>query len=165
MWLISEERFWAVLVLSYLVFLIFKKRTLYLKFFGIAAIIASVIDIVAYRVLKPFFDRLRPCYQFEDQIRLAADSCGGPMSFPSNHASNSMAIAVFLCFLLPRDKWYIPLSIAGLIGFTRIYLGVHFLGDVLFGFLFGGVVSFLLAKLFFKFFPRLRHNDPEILNK
>ena len=83
-------------------------------------------------------------------IRLVKSSCGGRFSFFSAHASTSLAVAVFFGMLLKKHVRYVSLFIiiwALLVGYSRIYIGVHFPFDVLFGFVFGGTVGYLFYRL------------------
>lgn len=75
-------------------------------------------------------------------------------SFPSGHAAGSMALYGFIAFLLfrayPRHKKLIGVVVAGIIlsiGFSRLYLGVHFLSDVLAGYVLGGLWLFIGIKI------------------
>jgi membrane-associated phospholipid phosphatase len=83
-------------------------------------------------ILKALFERPRP--SFEDPVATA-----GWFSFPSGHALSSIAVYGALAFVIGRGRRSSAL-LAGLallvaaIGFSRLYLGVHYLSDVLAGF-------------------------------
>ncbi|MBI1760254.1 MAG: phosphatase PAP2 family protein [Acidobacteria bacterium] len=98
--------------------------------------------------LKLFFQRARP--QLWDTLIVRP----GDYSFPSGHATSSMAVYGMVALLLaqawPRWRWYFWLSAAlliSLIGFSRVYLGVHWLTDVLGGFMLGGALVYAIAFL------------------
>lgn len=100
--------------------------------------------------LKEFFHRERPSF---DAVINAVH-----YSFPSGHSMNSAAVYGFICYLLievtgtneRRKKWYIGLTVLliGLIGTSRIYLGVHYLLDVLAGFSAGMAWLLILIKVY-----------------
>ncbi|WP_420386119.1 phosphatase PAP2 family protein [Roseivirga sp.] len=120
---------------------------------GIIALI-FISDQLASGVLKPWVERLRPCYDpdLEGNVHLLK-GCGGQYGFASSHSSNSFAIAMF-CWLLLRDSikhiWLLFIW-ATVVAYSRVYLGVHFPGDIivgaLIGLLSGIVVNFALKKL------------------
>ena len=112
-----------------------KKEALWvIVFLAIGVVLA---DQLSSGVLKPWIGRLRPCKTLEG-FRLLVP-CGGRWSFPSSHAANAAAVATFLWWYVPRWKvlWGI---LALLIGYSRIYVGVHYPLDVLAGW-FVGVIS------------------------
>lgn len=114
---------------------------------GLAMGIALALEIVCCNViLKPFVARIRPC-DVNTAVQLLIER---PLdySFPSGHTASSFAAASALYF--GRKKLWIPAAIlAGLIGFSRLYLYVHYPTDVLAGALIGimmGWIGFVLAN-------------------
>lgn len=101
-----------------------------------------VTDQTGYRILKEFFERVRPCNALTDAITPVG--CAGGFSFPSNHALNNFAAAVFLLRIFPANKW-IFLIVATLISISRIYLGVHYPSDVIGGALIGVAFGYLFS--------------------
>lgn len=90
--------------------------------------------------LKWVFERVRPCRALSDAVKIEPSGCGGLFSFPSNHAANTAAIASFLQVLYPKSGW-ITWPIVALIGFARVYVGAHYVTDVLGGWVLGGILG------------------------
>ena len=103
-------------------------------------------DLFSTHIIKPYIGRERPCRALSETRKLVP--CGPGQSFPSTHAINNACIAVLLSLLFPFMR--VPLCImAFLIGYSRIYVGVHYPIDVLGGFIFGslaGISAFFLVK-------------------
>ncbi|MEJ2103826.1 MAG: phosphatase PAP2 family protein [Ignavibacteriaceae bacterium] len=117
-----------------------------------------VTDQTGYRLLKEFFERVRPCNALPDVITPVG--CAGGYSFPSNHALNNFAAAVFLLRIFPKYKW-IFLITAILISISRIYLGVHYPSDVLAGAIIGSVFGYVFSIISIKienFITKNKHN-------
>jgi undecaprenyl-diphosphatase len=109
-------------------------------------------DFITSRIFKPFFGRLRPCFEpsLHGLVRSLVD-CGGEYSFPSNHAANHFGLAAFWFWsllLLTGKKYHILWIWAFLISYAQIYVGKHYPLDILAGGIFGYIVGTLGAKIF-----------------
>jgi len=115
-------------------------------------IILSVIvaDAFASSLMKPLFGRLRPCYSTIAYKLHLPTGCGGQFGFISSHAANTFDLASIL-FLLFRNqlKWVWLLFIwAIIVSYSRIYLGVHYPGDIISGAITGVIWGILFYKVF-----------------
>ena len=131
----------------------FRKRAALLLPLLIGAV--GLADVITSRLFKPYFARPRPCHELRLLGRLHLPAgCGGKFGFLSSHAANSMALAVFLLVALPaiprRFKWikYVVLGWAVVLSYSRMYLGAHYLTDVLGGALLGGLLGGGAASLY-----------------
>lgn len=107
-----------------------------------AVLIAMTVvaaDLVTNRVIKPIVSRERPCSALEHEVVMRIPCPAGP-SFPSSHAVNMAAIAVVLTQMY-RRWWWLWWMGAVVVGFSRVYVGVHYPGDVLVGWLWGSCVG------------------------
>jgi undecaprenyl-diphosphatase len=144
--LISGKLTWIPLYLL-LLYLLYKKFSA--KFIWVLISLGVLIFLADYgsvHFFKEVFKRLRPCHQL-DNIRIVTE-CGGLYSFVSSHAANTFAIAFFMGLLFKNIWGFIFLfSWAVIIGFSRVYLGVHFPFDIVGGMFWGLFVSLLVFKL------------------
>lgn len=146
--------FYAVLL--FLVFYKYRWKGLIV----IAGVILLVIcsDQISAHVFKPVFQRPRPCHEedIKDLVYLPNGHCGGAYGFISSHACNVFAFAVFITsFFKPYYKniAWLMFTWAVIIAYSRIYMGVHYPGDVIAGALTGLLIGWcvtLLVKIIMK---------------
>lgn len=141
-------------IAAVLLYLIIKKNKPFDSFLivlgiGIAIFLA---DQMASGICKPYFCRFRPTHDPEIKylIDIVNDYRGGKYGFFSSHAANTFAVATFLTYIFRNYKTAILLYSWALLNcWTRIYLGVHYLGDILTGIVWGllvGVCTFHVIK-------------------
>jgi undecaprenyl-diphosphatase len=102
-------------------------------------------------LFKHGLERPRPCREehLKEIIRYIAPRCGRYGYF-SAHAANWMAFAVFMGLLLKKNHKYLAIVLlfwASVVGFSRVYVGVHYPLDTLTGMVVGASVGFLVYKL------------------
>ncbi len=148
--LMRNRYFWAPLYLFIIIFCIREYRKKGILLIGGLLLTFAIGDLVASRIIKPNVARVRPC----NDIHLRADIihrvlCGSGKSFPSAHATNHFAIAVFLIFVF-YDRWkaILPIGIAWafIISFAQIYVGVHYPLDTFAGAILGTLIGLLYRK-------------------
>lgn len=91
-------------------------------------------DQLSSAFLKSLFERLRPCHALSDVHLLVP--CGSGHSFPSSHAVNNFAGAFVVSYFYRKLQWALY-GFAGMVAFSRVYVGVHYPSDVLVGALVG----------------------------
>ncbi len=151
MFYISEKFFWIPLYMLLLWFCIkhYGWRVLMILVF-IALLITITDQLTGF--MKVAFQRLRPSRDenLADLVHIVNGSRGGRFGFVSAHAANSFALAVFMIHLL-RDKisYIAPVLLiwATLKAYSRIYLGVHYPGDILGGAIVGIISALIIIEL------------------
>ncbi len=118
-----------------------KAGIVFLVFIGLTL---AITDQFSSHWLKDWVGRVRPCHVLEE-VRLLTD-CNTSYSFPSSHAVNIFAAAFFLSQPLKKLS---PLffGIAGIVGYSRIYIGIHYPLDVIGGAAIGLLIAWPMRWL------------------
>jgi len=119
-------------------------RTRFFILLGGIILTYALTDLVSVHLFKDVFMRLRPCHEpaLAGQVRLPGNHCGGQYGFVSSHAANSFGLALIASRILNRRWFTISIfSWAIIVSYSRIYMGVHYPGDVLCGLLLGCLIG------------------------
>lgn len=161
----SDKLFWVPLYvfLAIVVIRCFKKRSVLVLL--CIALLITASDQVASHFLKNTVRRLRPSHEaaLQGYIHLSKAGAGGLYGFVSSHASNSFALFVFLAIVFPasyRTLKFVLFFWALLVGYSRIYNGVHYPGDVIGGAVCGAILAWLFSQLYF--YANRKWNDEKI---
>jgi membrane-associated phospholipid phosphatase len=149
---LRNQWFWSPLYLFLLLFMTakFGKQG---WFWCIGFLVTFILaDQVSATFIKPFFHRVRPCNNpaLTGIVHIIVD-CGSGKSFPSTHATNHFALALFSALTLGRlARWVWPVALlwAASVGYAQIYVGVHYPFDVLGGAMLGSCIGILTGTIF-----------------
>ena len=151
MFFISGKKEWIPLYIAIILLILVK-----LKKRGLFAILSLILllvftDLVSVHLFKNVFERLRPSHnpQLEGLVHLVNNYKGGKFGFVSSHAANSFGFAFFLSLLF-KNKYFsgFMLTWATIVSYSRIYLGVHYPGDIICGAILGIVLSLFVYFLY-----------------
>ena len=167
MLLLSSELIWIPLyfLLLWKSYKILKIKDFY-YFLGGLLLCITLADQVTSRFMKPSFERLRPSHapHLAGKVHLVKKNTGelykgGKYGFASSHAANTFALALwFFLFFGHKKGWKWLFAWAGLVSYTRLYLGVHYPLDLLVGAIVGMIISFSLHKFLIYFYKTTNKN-------
>jgi len=148
MFMVSSSKVWIPLYLFVLLLFFYKKRIKEALFISAAFLLLfGLCDQFSSGLIKPIFERFRPGHHpdFKDLVQLVNNHRGGGYAFISGHATNSFGFAVFLSLVF-RYRWVtlVALVWAALISYSRVYLGMHFVSDVVGGMIAGTLIAVAL---------------------
>ncbi len=140
---------WAPLYLFLIFWLVKNYRQKGVAIIAMLLLLVCITDTISAQILKPWINRLRPCWdeQTSATVRMLT-GCGGKYSFPSNHAVNHFAMAMFLFLTIRKiteKPWWWLFAWASAICYAQVYVGKHFPLDVVCG----GIIGSIFAWLFF----------------
>lgn len=160
MWCISGRWIWVPFyaVLAYLLFrrMSWKRASICLVTIGLIILAA---DQTCATLIRPEIGRLRPANlnnPLSSFVHVVDGYRGGRYGFPSCHAANTFALAVFMSLVI-RHKWFTVMmfSWAFVVSYSRMYLGVHYFGDLFCGATIGSLFAVLFYYLQNYLFKRL----------
>lgn len=160
MWCISGRWIWVPFyaVLAYLLFrrMSWKRASICLVTIGLIILSA---DQTCATLIRPEIGRLRPANlnnPLSSFVHVVNGYRGGRYGFPSCHAANTFALAVFMSLVI-RHKWFTVMmfSWAFIVSYSRMYLGVHYFGDLFCGATIGSLFAVLFYYLQNYLFKRL----------
>lgn len=162
MWLCSSHFAWTLIVLTLLFASLNGKnwRTNWRKTLTLVGVIALAIllaDQISSSIIKPLVARPRPTHNpaIESILHIVRDYRGGAYGFVSSHAANCIAVTAILHFILRNKALTISMTIwTAIVCYSRMYLGVHYLGDILGG-LAVGLISAMMAYQIFLLIARI----------
>ena len=152
MWIITKTTTWIPLFLV-LLYIVLKNSDLRRMLFVIVALAVTILlaDRLSSGLIKPIVERWRPTHDatFLHTIDVVRGYTGGQFGFVSSHAANTFSIFVFVSLLLRSQIASVCLFLwACISSYSRIYLGVHFPGDILCGALLGMLVGLFVYFLY-----------------
>ncbi len=163
-WLLITKQFYWTPFFLFLAYLIQKK--IGWKPLGLVLLFMAFLLLIGNELVefcKVAFERLRPCNdpEIKDSIRIVHQS--DSFSFFSGHATNSMATMTFIFLILKRYyKFAFLLFLYPLIfAYSRIYLGVHFPGDILTGYVVGGFLGYIFFTIYVVFQKKILTTTPD----
>jgi undecaprenyl-diphosphatase len=140
MWQISSIIFWVPFYMVLIGVIIYKYRQQSVYIILSLALVVLISDQLSSSVIKPLVERLRPSHDssLEGLVHFVNEYKGGMFGFVSSHAANTFGLAMFLSLLF-RNRYFSVFIFfwAALVSYSRIYLGVHYPGDIVGGAIIG----------------------------
>jgi membrane-associated phospholipid phosphatase len=159
-----EGNTWMPLYLFVIVLALvnFKQKAFAFILFAVLTVVLT--DQISSSLIKPFFERPRPCRDpfLMNQMRMLLNGCSGGYSFTSSHATNHFGFAIYIFMTLGNiiGKWkYAFLVWAAAIAYGQVYVGVHYPLDIIFGALLGSLIGFGTAYFHYKTAGKISTDD------
>ncbi len=153
MYWISDRYIWIPMYLLIFIWLYRKFSSYKIFWIGFAAIALTfaITDLGSVHLFKKVIMRFRPCHNldFGHLVHLVKNHCGGQYGFISSHASSTMGFALITSYFLQHRGFSIFIfTWVIVVSYSRIYLGVHYPGDIIGGWIWGFVSASIAVLLF-----------------
>lgn len=170
----SGKFIWAGMHLSILLFMYYTCRSgklnikAFLWFVICTAMVVALADQISSGIIKHLVERPRPSHNpaIEDLLHYVNDYKGGRFGFVSSHAANSIGFAVWLRSFFRAPLFRCTIFLWSIFNcYSRIYLGVHYLGDILGGLLVGIICAWFVHFIYRRYLPEsaqipLKNKEP-----
>lgn len=146
---LSAKAVWIPLYLLIIgiIIKIYRKKSVVVILVIISLIGAA--DFISSSIIKPLAQRERPCHDTEINSKLYVPiGCGGAYGFVSSHSANTFALATILLLISRKKIWCLLYLWAFSVAYSRIYLGVHYPGDIVCGALIGIILAFVFYLIY-----------------
>lgn len=152
MYVYSGKALWIPVAVLIAIVLLYKRGWKECLFIVIAlALVITLCDQFASGVCKPIFTRFRPTHhpEFKDYVETVFGYRGGRFGFISSHAANAFGFATFMVYMFKNAlfSWVIYIW-ATITAYSRIYLGVHFISDIVPGIIAGIVFGYIVYRFY-----------------
>lgn len=169
MWIYTSTIIWIPLAMM-LLYVIIKNNKLKetMLILIMIAFVFFLCDRISSGFFKPFFKRFRPTQDPEIMylVDIVNGYRGGAYGFISSHAANSFGIFTFIALLFNRKEITLSFLLWAILNaYSRIYLGVHFVGDIICGTILGCLCGYLMYLLYKYLSKRLLNKSIYNINK
>lgn len=165
MWLATTTVCWSIMFMV-LLYVLGRRGWKHLLAVVVAiALVILIADLVSASVVKPLVARLRPTHDpdLSYMVHVVNGYRGGRFSFVSSHAANTFAGALLISLVFRNRRVGISIFLWAFIEcYSRMYLGVHFLGDLICGALLGCVSAWLVYALLHRYWPLFHSTCKEL---
>jgi len=167
MWTYTGIATWLPMVL-FILYIAFRNQQLKEGMLVLGAIVLVLLlsNLVSATFFKPVFQRYRPSHHpdYKELVNIINDFRGGDYGFISGHATNSFGLAFFFSLLFKNRFVTISMMLwAAINSYSRVYLGVHFISDIVAGFIMGTLIGLLVYEIYIRI--RIRYFNIPILEK
>ena len=169
MWTYTGVMTWVPMVFI-IIYIAFKNQMLKegLLVLGSIVMVLLLASLISGAFFKPLFQRYRPSHHpdYKDLVKILNDFRGGAYGFISGHATNSFGLAFFFSRLFRNRFVTISMMLwAALNSYSRIYLGVHFISDIIAGFVIGMFIGLFVYEIYKKIRVRYFNISTSVKNE